>query len=185
MAVGFAFAVLMDRFETFYLAFDPLLTVSQTVPTVAIAPLFVLWFGYGLLPKVLLVVITTFFPVTVALANGFRSVDQDQIDLMRTMRATEWQIFRYAKLPAAMDQFFSGLRISATYAIVGAVISEWLGGFWGLGVYMTRVRKSFSYDRMFAVIIIISALSLALMRGVDVLERICMPWKRAERNDQQ
>lgn len=185
VAVGFGFAVLMDKFETFYLAFDPLLTVSQTVPTVAIAPLFVLWFGYGLLPKVLLVVITTFFPVTVALANGFRSVDQDQIDLMRTMRATEWQIFRYAKLPAAMDQFFSGLRISATYAIVGAVISEWLGGFWGLGVYMTRVRKSFSYDRMFAVIIIISALSLALMRGVDVLERICMPWKRAERNDQQ
>ena len=84
-----------------------------------------------------------------------------------------------------MDQFFSGLRISATYAIVGAVISEWLGGFWGLGVYMTRVRKSFSYDRMFAVIIIISALSLALMRGVDVLEHLCMPWKRAERNDQQ
>lgn len=185
VAVGFAFAVLMDRFETFYLAFDPLLTVSQTVPTVAIAPLFVLWFGYGLLPKVLLVVITTFFPVTVALANGFRSVDPDQIDLMRTMNASEWQIFRYAKLPAAMNQFFSGLRISATYAIVGAVISEWLGGFWGLGVYMTRVRKSFSYDRMFAVIIIISALSLALMRGVDVLERICMPWKRAEGNDQQ
>ena len=183
VAVGFAFAVLMDHFEIFYLAFDPLLTVSQTVPTVAIAPLFTLWFGYGLLPKVLLVIITTFFPVTVALANGFRSVDQDQIDLMRTMRASEWQIFRYAKLPAAMDQFFSGLRISATYAIVGAVISEWLGGFWGLGVYMTRVRKSFSYDRMFAVIIIISALSLALMRGVDVLERVCMPWKRAERND--
>lgn len=182
VAVGFIFAVLMDRFETFYLAFDPLLTVSQTVPTVAIAPLFVLWFGYGLLPKVLLVVITTFFPVTVALASGFRSVDSDEIDLMRTMKASEWQIFRYAKLPAAMDQFFSGLRISATYAIVGAVISEWLGGFWGLGVYMTRVRKSFSYDRMFAVIIIISALSLALMHGVDVLERICMPWKQAERN---
>lgn len=183
VAVGFVFAVLMDRFETFYLAFDPLLTVSQTIPTVAIAPLFVLWFGYGLLPKVLLVVLTTFFPVTVALANGFRSVDPDQVDLLRTMRASEWQIFRYAKLPAAWDQFFSGLRISATYAIVGAVISEWLGGFWGLGVYMTRVRKSFAYDRMFAVIIIISALSLALMKGVDVLERVCMPWKRAERNN--
>lgn len=182
VAVGFIFAVLMDRFETFYLAFEPLLTVSQTVPTVAIAPLFVLWFGYGLLPKVLLVVLTTFFPVTVALASGFRSVDTDTIDLMRTMRASQWQIFRYAKMPAAMDQFFSGLRISATYAIVGAVISEWLGGFWGLGVYMTRVRKSFSYDRMFAVIIIISALSLLLMKGVDVLEQLCTPWKRAERN---
>lgn len=182
VAVGFVFALLMDRFETFYLAFEPLLTVSQTVPTVAIAPLFVLWFGYGLLPKVLLVVLTTFFPVTVALASGFRSVDPDEVDLMRTFKATEWQIFRYAKLPAAMEQFFSGLRISATYAIVGAVISEWLGGFWGLGVYMTRVRKSFSYDRMFAVIIIISALSLLLMKGVDALERACMPWKRAERN---
>lgn len=183
VAVGFVFAVLMDKFETFYLAFDPLLTVSQTVPTVAIAPLLVLWFGYGLMPKVLLVVLTTFFPVTVALASGFRSVDHDQVDLLRTMNATEWQIFRYAKLPAAMEQFFSGLRISATYAIVGAVISEWLGGFTGLGVYMTRVRKSFAYDRMFAVIIITSALSLALMKGVDILERICMPWKKTEGND--
>ena len=183
VAVGFVFAVLMDKFETFYLAFDPLLTVSQTIPTVAIAPLLVLWFGYGLMPKVLLVVLTTFFPVTVALASGFRSVDPDQVDLLRTMNATEWQIFRYAKLPAAMEQVFSGLRISATYAIVGAVISEWLGGFTGLGVYMTRVRKSFAYDRMFAVIIITSALSLALMKGVDVLERICMPWKKTEGND--
>ncbi len=183
VAVGFIFAVLMDKFETFYLAFDPLLTVSQTIPTVAIAPLLVLWFGYGLLPKVLLVILTTFFPVTVALASGFRSVDPDQIDLLRTMNATEWQIFRYAKLPAAADQFFSGLRISATYAIVGAVISEWLGGFTGLGVYMTRVRKNFEYDRMFAVIIITSALSLLLMKAVDVLQNICMPWKRAERND--
>lgn len=183
VAVGFVFAVLMDKFETFYLAFNPLLTVSQTIPTVAIAPLLVLWFGYGLMPKVLLVVLTTFFPVTVALASGFRSVDPDQVDLLRTMNATEWQIFRYAKLPAAMEQFFSGLRISATYAIVGAVISEWLGGFTGLGVYMTRVRKSFAYDRMFAVIIITSALSLALMKGVDVLERICMPWKKTEGND--
>ena len=91
-----------------------------------------------------------------------------------------WQVFRYVKLPAAGEQLFSGLRISATYAIVGAVIAEWLGGFSGLGVYMTRVRKSFSYDKMFASIIVISALSLALMRLVDLLEKLCMPWKRAE-----
>lgn len=185
VGIGFLFAVIMDRFEVIYLALDPLLTVSQTVPTIAIAPLLVLWFGYGLLPKVLLVVLTTFFPVTVALVGGFRSVDPDQIDLMRTMNASEWKIFRYVKLPAAAEQFFSGLRISATYAIVGAVISEWLGGFTGLGVYMTRVRKSFQYDRMFAVIIITSALSLALMDGVGILERICMPWKWAERNNEE
>lgn len=180
VAVGFVAAVLMDRFETIYLAFDPLITISQTIPTVAIAPLLVLWFGYGLAPKVILIVLTTFFPVAVSLVAGFRSVDLDMIDLMRTMGASDLQIFLQVKLPGALDQFFSGLRISATYAIVGAVISEWLGGFSGLGVYMTRVRKSFAYDRMFAVIILISALSLALMKAVDLLERFCMPWKRVE-----
>lgn len=181
VVVGFVVAVLMDRFEVIALALDPLLTVSQTIPTVAIAPLLVLWFGYGLAPKVVLIVLTTFFPVAVSLLGGFRSVDPDMIDLMRTMNASNAQIFLQVKLPAALEQLFSGLRISATYAIVGAVIAEWLGGFSGLGVYMTRVRKSFSYDKMFAVIILISVLSLALMKGVDLLERVCMPWKQAER----
>lgn len=184
VVLGFAVAVVMDRFEVIYQALDPLITISQTIPTVAIAPLLVLWFGYGILPKVVLVILTTFFPITVALVRGFRSVDPDVVDLMRTMTATRWQIFIYAKLPAAAEQFFSGLRISATYAIVGAVIAEWLGGFFGLGVYMTRVRKSFAYDRMFAAIILISALSLALMKGVDLLENLCMPWKKAERKQQ-
>ena len=110
VALGFAIAVLMDRFEGFYLALQPLVTISQTIPTIAIAPLLVLWFGYGLAPKVILIVITTFFPITVSLISGFRSVDPDVIDLMRTMNASRWQIFRYAKLPAAADQFFSGLR---------------------------------------------------------------------------
>lgn len=179
VAVGFVVAVLMDCFELVNLALDPLVTVSQTIPTIAVAPLLVLWFGYGLAPKVVLIVLTTFFPVAVSLVSGFRSVDPDMIDLMRTMNATDLQVFMQVKLPAATEQLFSGLRISATYAIVGAVISEWLGGFSGLGVYMTRVRKSFNYDSMFAVIILISALSLVLMKAVDVLERICMPWKRA------
>ena len=180
VAVGFAAAVLMDRFETIYLALDPLITISQTIPTVAIAPLLVLWFGYGLAPKVILIVLTTFFPVAVSLVSGFRATDPDMIDLMRTMGASDLQIFWQVKLPGALEPFFSGLRISATYAIVGAVISEWLGGFSGLGVYMTRVRKSFAYDRMFAVIILISVLSLALMQLVDVLERGSMPWKHTE-----
>ncbi len=176
--VGFVIAVLMDRFETLYLAINPIITVSQTIPTIAIAPLLVLWFGYGLVPKVLLIVLTTFFPITVSLVGGFRSVDPDVVDLMRTMNASNWQIFVHAKLPLALEPFFSGLRISATYAIVGAVVAEWLGGFSGLGVYMTRVRKSFSYDKMFAVITLISVLSLALMKGIDVLARVCMPWTR-------
>lgn len=181
VAVGFVVAVLMDRFEGFNLALDPLVTISQTIPTVAIAPLLVLWMGYGLAPKVVLVVISTFFPITVSLVSGFRSVDPDLLDLMRTMGASRVQIFLNVKLPAAMGEFFSGLRMSATYAIVGAVIAEWLGGFSGLGVYMTRVRKSFSYDKMFAVILLISALSLALMKVVDGLQRLCMPWQRARK----
>ena len=181
VALGFVIAVLMDTFEAFFLAMQPLITISQTVPTVAIAPLLVLWLGYGIVPKVVLIVLTTFFPVAVSLVGGFRSVDADVVDLMRTMRASRLQLFWYAKLPAALDQLFSGLRISATYAIVSAVIAEWLGGMSGLGVYMTRVRKSFAYDRMFAAILVVSALSLALIAFVSLIERVSMPWKRAER----
>ena len=180
IVVGFVVAVAMDRFEMVYLALNPIITISQTIPTVAIAPILVLWSGYDITPKIILIVLTTFFPVAISLVSGFRAVDPDMVDLLRTMGASELQIFAQVKMPSAMEPFFSGLRISATYAIVGAVISEWLGGFSGLGVYMTRVRKSFSYDRMFAVIILISALSLALMRLVDVLQRVCMPWQRAE-----
>jgi len=175
---GFVMAVLMDQFEAVYKAFYPLIVLTQTVPTVAIAPLLVLWFGYEMTPKVILIVITTFFPIAVGLLNGFRSADKDSIHLLRAMGAGRWQIFRYIKLPGAMSQFFAGLRISASYAVVGAVISEWLGGFSGLGVYMTRVKQAFSFDKMFAVIFLISIISLLLMKGVDYLQKICMPWDK-------
>ncbi|OUP08623.1 ABC transporter permease [Collinsella sp. An2] len=181
IVLGFTASVLMDRFETLYRAFYPLVVLTQTIPTVAIAPLLVLWFGYGMLPKVVLIVISTFFPITVGLLDGFRSVDPDAIDLMRSMGATRLQIMRHAKLPAALPHFFSGLKISAAYAIVGAVIAEWLGGFSGLGVYMTRVRKAYSFDKMFAVILLISVMSLVLMWLVGLVRRIAMPWERAER----
>ena len=178
IALGFIMAVLMDQFESLYKAFYPLIVLTQTVPTVAIAPLLVLWFGYEMTPKVILIVITTFFPIAVGLLNGFRSADKDSIHLLRAMGAGRWQIFRYIKLPGAMSQFFAGLRISASYAVVGAVISEWLGGFSGLGVYMTRVKQAFSFDKMFAVIFLISIISLLLMKGVDYLQKICMPWDK-------
>lgn len=178
IALGFIMAVLMDQFEAVYKAFYPLIVLTQTVPTVAIAPLLVLWFGYEMTPKVILIVITTFFPIAVGLLNGFRSADKDSIHLLRAMGAGRWQIFRYIKLPGAMSQFFAGLRISASYAVVGAVISEWLGGFSGLGVYMTRVKQAFSFDKMFAVIFLISIISLLLMKGVDYLQKVCMPWDK-------
>ena len=102
------------------------------------------------------------------------------MDLLRAMGAGRMQIFRYLKLPGAMGQFFSSLKISASYAVVGAVISEWLGGFGGLGVYMTRVRKAFSFDKMFAVIFLISVISLLLMRAVELLQEKCMPWEKGD-----
>lgn len=178
IVLGFVMAVVMDQFEPLYKACYPLLVLTQTVPTVAIAPLLVLWFGYEMTPKIILIVITTFFPIAVGLLNGFKSADVDSMNLLRAMGAGRWQIFKNIKLPGAMSQFFGGLRISASYAVVGAVISEWLGGFSGLGVYMTRVKKAFSFDKMFAVIFLISIISLLLMKGVDLLQKKCMPWEK-------
>lgn len=177
VTIGFVFAVTMDTFDILYRALYPILVISQTIPTVAIAPLLVLWFGYEMTPKVVLVVLVTFFPITVGLLDGFRAVDRDAIGLLRSMGASKWQIFRYLKCPSALPQFFSGLRIAAAYSVVGAVISEWLGGFNGLGVYMTRVKKAFAFDKMFAVIFLISAVSLALMALVSFAERKCMPYR--------
>ena len=175
--IGFLFAMAMDAWEVLYRAFYPILVITQTVPTVAIAPLLVLWFGYEMTPKIVLIVLVTFFPVTVGLLDGFRAADKDAIGLMRSMGAGSWQIFRYIKFPSAMPQLFSGLRIASAYSVVGAVISEWLGGFSGLGVYMTRVKKAFAFDKMFAVIFLISGVSLLLMAAVDLAEKKCMPYR--------
>lgn len=177
ITLGFGMAVVMDHFDGLYKALYPLVVLTQTIPTVAIAPLLVLWFGYEMTPKIILIVLTTFFPLTVGLLSGFKSADPDAMNLLRAMGAGKLQIFLHIKLPGAMPQFFSGLRISASYAVVGAVISEWLGGFGGLGVYMTRVKQAFSFDKMFAVIFLISFISLLLMKGVDVLQKKCMPWE--------
>ena len=181
VSVGFLAAVLMDAFDILYKAFYPLLIITQTIPSVAIAPLLVLWFGYEMTPKIVLIVISTFFPVAVGLLDGFRSADKDAIGLLRSMGANGFQIFRYIKFPTALPQLFSGLRIAAAYSVVGAVISEWLGGFGGLGVYMTRVKKAFAFDKMFAVIFLISAISLALMALVEFAEKKCMPYRRLDK----
>lgn len=180
VGIGFLIAVLMDSFNALYKAFYPLLVITQTIPSVAVAPLLVLWFGYETLPKIILIVLTTFFPVTVGVLNGFRSADKDAVDLLRSMGATQVQIFRYIKFPCALEQLFSALRIATAYSIVGAVISEWLGGFSGLGVYMTRVKKAFAFDKMFAVIFLISAISLILIALIGFLEKKCMPYRKSD-----
>ena len=177
-SLGFILAVLMDRFDFLYKALYPILVITQTIPTIAIAPLLVLWMGFSMAPKITLVVLTTFFPIAISLLDGFRSADEDSIRLIRSMGGGNFRIFRHIKLPGAMEQFFSGLKVSASYSVVGAVISEWLGGFEGLGVYMTRVKKAYAFDKMFAVIILVSLVSLALMGAVAILRNIAMPYKR-------
>lgn len=176
--LGILLALLMDRFEIFRRMFYPFLIISQTIPTIAIAPLLVLWFGYDMTPKVVLIVIVTFFPIAVGVLDGFKSIDQDIVNLLKSMGANDLQTLQHAKIPNAIGPFFTSLRISASYSIVGAVIAEWLGGNHGLGVYITRVRKSYSFDKMFAVILLISLLSLMLMKLVDLGQYFAMPWKR-------
>lgn len=180
IVIGFAAACIMDRWDGAYKAMYPLIVLTQTIPAVAIAPLLVLWFGYRMMPKVILIVLITFFPIVIGVLDGFRSADKDAVDLLRSMGANRRQIFRHIKFPGALPNFFSGLRITVAYAVVGAVLAEWLGGFAGLGVYMTRVKKSFSYDKMFAVIFLISIISLILIWLVNVLQKKCMPWERVE-----
>ncbi len=183
IALAFIVATLMDRFNFLYKALYPILVITQTIPTIAIAPLLVLWMGFGMAPKITLVVITTFFPIAIGLLGGFEGVDKDAVNLMRAMGANRLQIFRYVKLPNAIPSFFSGLKVSASYAVVGAVISEWLGGFEGLGVYMTRVKKAYAFDKMFAVIVFISVISLLLMGLVNLLERLATPWKHKNQKE--
>ena len=178
IVLGFLSAAVMDRFIVVKKISYPLIIVSQTIPTIAIAPLLVLWLGFDMLPKIVLVVFIVFFPITVSLLEGFGSVDADTVNLMRSMGAGRLKTFRYVKIPAALGQFFAGLKISVSYAVVGAVISEMLGGTWGLGRYMTLVRKSNRDDKMFAVIIVISLLSLLLFWLTGVLQRITMPWEK-------
>lgn len=183
IASGFIISVLMDRFSFLYKALYPILVITQTIPTIAIAPLLVLWMGFSLAPKITLVIITTFFPITVALLDGYKSADKDAVRLLKSMGASRFQVFRHIKLPSSLPSFFSGLKVSASYAVVGAVIAEWLGGFEGLGVYMTRVKKAYAFDKMFAVILFICLVSLVLMGTVTLVSKISMPWNNKERSD--
>jgi len=180
VALAFILAFLMDRFSFLYHSLYPILVISQTIPAVAVAPLLVLWMGYGISPKIALVVVVCFFPLAVGLLDGYKAADRDMLNLMRAMGATKFQIFHYLKLPSSLGRFFSGLRIAVSYSVVGAVIAEWLGGYSGLGVYMTHVKKSFAFDKMFAVIFLISILSLVLMRLVTLAEKIIMPYNKYE-----
>lgn len=169
--LAFFLALLMDKFTIIQKAIQPLLIATQTIPTIVIAPIIILFFGYGILPKIVLVVICCFFPITIALFDGFINVEKDYLNLLKCMNANYMQILIHLKIPFAMPYFFSGLKISVTYAFISAVVSEWLGGTMGLGVYMTRVKSTYSFDKLFASIIFISVTSFVFIKVIDLIQK--------------
>lgn len=174
-------AFVMNKSKVIKAIFYPLLVISQTIPIIALAPLFLIWFGFGLLPKIIVVVVVCFFPIVVSLIEGLGVVDVEMIHLMKSMRARKMDIFFKVEIPSVLPSFFSGLKIAATYAIMGAVIAEWLGAESGLGIYMTRAMHSFKTDALFADIFIIVVISISLFKLIDMLGRKLMPWQRGEK----
>lgn len=174
--ISIIIAIIMDTVPVIKKAFYPVLVISQTIPTIAIAPLFIIWFGFGYLPKIIVVVIMCFFPIVISIVDGLEGVDKDLINHFKLMGASKLNIFLHLKLPFGMINFFSGIRIAATYSIMGAVIGEWLGGEKGLGVYMTRARSAYALDKMFASIIVIVVISISIVFLVTFIEKKLTPW---------
>lgn len=150
----------------------PLLVASQTIPLVALAPLMILWFGFGLLPKVLLVILVTFFPMLVSLLSGYRQLPQAYLDLLTSMGAGPGRIFRRATLPVARASFFAGLRISATYAIVATIFAEYAGARQGLGIYILTAKNNFRADLVLAAVLVSAALTLLMLGTLRLIERL-------------
>jgi ABC-type nitrate/sulfonate/bicarbonate transport system permease component len=187
LVFGVALAAAMDLSPFLRRALYPLLVASQTVQILAIAPLLIIWFGFGLTPKVIIVVLICFFPLAVSTADGLASSDPDHIALLRSMGATRGEIWRMVRLPSALPAFFSGLRVAVTYSVVGATIGEWVGGSAGLGLYLLRSKNALRTDQVFVAMLITTLLSIGLFALVYVVERAALPWyhsaERSERWD--
>lgn len=175
--IAIVLALIMDSVPLFQKAVYPLLVITQTIPTIALAPILVLWLGYGILPKIVLIILTTTFPIVISILDGFKNADKDTAMLFKLMNANKKQELWHFKIPATLPYFFAGLRVSVSYAFIVAVVSEWLGGFEGLGVYMIRAKKLFQYDTMFAIIMIVSVISLLSMKLVEKVEKYVIKWR--------
>lgn len=189
--VGFAFAIVFSLITAGVMVLSPwikrllypFLIISQTVPLIAVAPLLIIWLGYGLLPKIVIVIIVCYFPVTISLIEGLESTDTDLLNLLRSMGASRWQMFYIVRWSHALPSLFAGLKIAATYSVMGAVIGEWLGSNSGLGVYLTRSSHSFLTDRVFAAIFMITALSFLYYALISTLARLALPWTHGKNQD--
>lgn len=180
LVLAFALSLLLDFSGLLRRAVLPVLIISQTLPIVALAPLVILWFGFGLLPKVLLVALVTFFPITISLLQGYAASDPDAERLVRSIRNSAWRVFWHVRLPSATVPFFSGLRISITYGVVGAIFAEYAGAVSGLGVFMLQSKSAFRTDLVLSAVLVSSVLTLLLYAIVLLIERLAVPWVRIE-----
>ncbi|MES2989888.1 MAG: ABC transporter permease [Pseudomonadota bacterium] len=163
----------------------PLLVFSQSVPKVAVAPLFVVWFGFGIVPKVIAAFLLGFFPVVVSTVQGFKSIEPEVIDLARSMGAGPFKVFMKFRLPQALPSIFSGLKVSITLAVVGAVVGEFVGSNSGIGFVLQRATGTFDLPLMFAALVVLSTLGVLLFLVVELVERWLMPWHASQRHDMQ
>ena len=173
---GLALALAIDLSLFLRRALYPLLVVTQTIPMMTLAPLLVIWLGYTIWPKVIVVALVCFFPIVVTAADGLQSADPDMLALLQSMGATRQQVFFKVRVPGALPSVFSGIKIAITYSVIGAIIGEWVGASKGLGVFMLRASNSFRTDWVFAGIAISSLLSMLLFLAVAVAERAALPW---------
>ncbi|GIO86900.1 nitrate ABC transporter permease [Paenibacillus faecis] len=157
----------------------PLIILSQNVPTIALAPLLMIWFGFGILPKIIVITLVCFFPVAVAAMDGLTRTDRVMLDYMRMTGASRGEIFRKLEIPHAIPSMLSGVKIAATYSVMGAVIAEWVGAEKGIGYYMMLQKASFRTDRIFVAIAIIVAVSLAMFAIIALLEKWLVRYKPA------
>lgn len=178
VVVGVTLGVLIANVGPVARAVYPIVITSQTIPIPAIAPLLLIWFGYGLFPKVLVTALIGFFPIVVSTVDGIRSTDRDTLDLFRTLRASVWSRLRHAQLPSAMPAIFSGARIAMTACVIGAVFAELTGSSEGLGYLLNRSGAQFLTARVFAIIVVLSLLGISLFSLLALLERIALPWRR-------
>lgn len=184
IALGVLLAVAIRSSRVAERALYPWLVVSQMVPVPAVAPIFVLWTGFDLRPKIMVIALVAFFPIAVNTIDGLRAADPQLLRLMRTLRASWWQRFRYAQLPAALPFFFSGLKIAAALSVIGAVFGEWVGASEGLGYLILVLNNATDTATMFATIFLLAVIGIALFALVTLAERLLLPWYHEARREQ-
>jgi putative hydroxymethylpyrimidine transport system permease protein len=178
VGLGVAFAILLHLSPALRRAFYPLLIASQTIPVIAIAPVLIVWLGYGIGPKLAIIALICFFPITVNTLDGLRSVDSDAIRMMRTLDAGRGAILRRVELPAALPFLFSGAKVAVAIAVIGAVFGEWVGADEGLGHLILVAQSQVLTDRVFAAVAVLSAFAVALFALLALLERRVAWWGR-------